>query len=223
MEKDARPTNVAASWSSVDLEDPILNRHSSSISPTRVDAVPSASSAADSTGSQTFEFVLVTDAESRRQVRRHAMRQYMRQRRLDGIARLGSSRVPLPRWSPRTEATLSPSDSSSKVEELDDSQKPESEVTRECNQVINGSSRTTTQSTTRLGIQRNEVAPVKKVSPDPIVSPGRGGLHDPFSSYPVKVSQEDQKLISHCKCICLQRLSVNISLFFISPSHSLSL
>jgi hypothetical protein len=203
MEKDARPTSSSLT-DSVDAEDPILNRRSSSIAPTRADAVPSTGRNSDSTGSQTFEFVLVTDAESRRQVRRHAMRQYMRQRRLDGIARLGSSRVPLPRWSPRSETTLSPSDSSSKVEELDERQKPLRKATSECNQAIHRSSRTTTQSTTCLGIRKNDAAPfqvVKKVSPDPIVSPGRGGMHDPFSSYPVKVSQEDQKLISHCKCI----------------------
>jgi hypothetical protein len=48
--------------------------------------------------SQSFEFVLVNDEGSRRQVRRHAMRQYMRQRRLDGISRLGSSRTATTGW-----------------------------------------------------------------------------------------------------------------------------
>ncbi|RHZ73443.1 hypothetical protein CDV55_106158 [Aspergillus turcosus] len=48
--------------------------------------------------SKDFEFVLVTDNESRRQVRRHAMRQYMRQRRLDSIARLETPRLPMGGW-----------------------------------------------------------------------------------------------------------------------------
>ncbi|KAL3450877.1 hypothetical protein BJX65DRAFT_305029 [Aspergillus insuetus] len=51
--------------------------------------------------SKSFEFVLVTDTESRRQVRRHAMRQYMHQRRLDSIARLGAPRVPATGWTSR--------------------------------------------------------------------------------------------------------------------------
>ncbi|KAH1493834.1 hypothetical protein LV164_007565 [Aspergillus fumigatus] len=48
--------------------------------------------------SKNFEIVLVTDNESRRQVRRHAMRQYMRQRRLDSIARLETPRLPNGGW-----------------------------------------------------------------------------------------------------------------------------
>jgi hypothetical protein len=159
-------------------------------SPTREQPPPS--------GPQTFEFVLVTDAESRRQVRRHAMRQYMRQRRLDGIARLGSSRVPLPRWSPRT-TSVSSDDSSSRVEELDG----ENEQAAKISDGHDNDIETRQQATARQNALRGNAASgrdVNRTSCDPLAYPGAGGVVDPFNSYPVTVSPEERRLINHCKC-----------------------
>jgi hypothetical protein len=147
-----------------------------------------------SSAPQTFEFVLVTDAGSRRQVRRHAMRQYMRQRRLDGIARLGSSRVPLPRWSPQT-TSVSSDDSSSRVEELDGDCEQNSNVSTGSDNSSAATQRTF-QTTEKRNVPRRDV---DRTSSDPLAFPGVGGMVDPFSSYPTTVSQGERKLINHCK------------------------
>lgn len=161
--------------------------------------------------SKDFEFVLVTDNESRRQVRRHAMRQYMRQRRLDSIARLETPRLPVGGWVSRqvlTEASSSsrpPSpvevpvkDTSPKEEKLSPSKDGEP-----C----------TPQSgigpLMPLASRFSEVKAEEPSSPslpivsytlsDPRSSPGHGAVEDPFSSYPIPISHSDHELIQHCK------------------------
>ncbi|KAA8649201.1 uncharacterized protein ATNIH1004_005096 [Aspergillus tanneri] len=77
--------------------------------------------------SRKFEFVLVTDSESRRQVRRHAMRQYMHQRRLDSIARLGTSRIPVGGWATRQASDSATPGTSSRIESVEDESPTKSE------------------------------------------------------------------------------------------------
>jgi hypothetical protein len=136
-----------------------------------------------STSSQSFEFVLVNDQGSRRQVRRHAMRQYMRQRRLDGIARLASSRAPMPGW-------LSAADLPYESMIQEDSEQVDDVLNRNPEDY------------------RNAIVPIRthhhnpsNSSPISLVSPGAGGLRDPFNSYPMPISDQDHRLINHCTLV----------------------
>lgn len=169
-----------------------------------------AASSQQSTAQQNFEFVLVTDEGSRRQVRRHAMRQYMRQRRLEGIARLGSSRVAIAGWAPR-ETVDTPLDSPGfkvKAEEADDGHEEErinkkgrtrgnAPDTRRRNHTVSGGSSSGHQ---------EDVPSNRPSALDRLPSPGPGGKRDPFDSYPISISQQDHKLINHCKFYCSQFL-----------------
>lgn len=141
------------------------------------------SSSSPSSSSQSFEFVLVNDQGSRRQVRRHAMRQYMRQRRLDGIARLASSRAPMPGW-------LSAADSpyESMIQE-EDSENVEDARCR--NSKDDGNAIVPIRTKHHPNLSSNS-------SPVSLVSPGAGGLRDPFNSYPMPISDQDHRLINHC-------------------------
>lgn len=141
-----------------------------------------AQSSSGSSSSQSFEFVLVNDQGSRRQVRRHAMRQYMRQRRLDGIARLASSRAPVPGW-------LSSADSPVEVMVKDE---PEHVEDVHCEPWKD-------HGTAIVPIRtRNNLSQSGSSSPVSLVSPGAGGLRDPFNSYPMPISEQDHRLINHC-------------------------
>lgn len=155
---------------------------------------------------QSFEFVLVTDEGSRRQVRRHAMRQYMRQRRLEGIARLGSSRVAVSGWVPR-EAVDVPLDSPLKIEaeDLDDGHEEvranikgrafgNTPGRRRRNHTVSGVS--SSQQEDGLASRSNNPSPLHHLP-----SPGTGGTCDPFDSYPISIRQEDHQLINHCEYI----------------------
>ncbi|PYH41829.1 uncharacterized protein BP01DRAFT_360027 [Aspergillus saccharolyticus JOP 1030-1] len=161
-------------------------------------------------GSRNFEFVLVTDNESRRQVRRHAMRQYMHQRRLDSIARLGTARVPGGGWSIRSPSDPQPSASSSRAGIVNDDAQEDAIVKPE--QALFPSSDEDTKtpekprSSSRLLIPKlhkvkHEDASLhpaaKPRSSDPLASPGEGVVRDPFSCYPIAVSHEDHELIQH--------------------------
>ncbi|OJD27993.1 hypothetical protein ACJ73_00599 [Blastomyces percursus] len=157
-------------------------------------------------GTKSFEFVLVTDSESRKQVRRHAMRQYMRQRRLDGIARLESSRAQVRSWNagntPASATLLSPS--SSRIESLDENEKTvdtkngPSDWSRD--RVV-----PTELDTPKLEDDENMTNDTDEHiytclqeihSSNLNVVPGSGCL-DPFSSYPLKLTRPDQNLIHH--------------------------
>jgi hypothetical protein len=164
------------------------------------------------TGPQTpqnknFEFVLVTDNESRRQVRRHAMRQYMHQRRLDSIARLGTSRMPVGGWATRPPSNPNASETSSRVEEVQEESttnaKGESPIKTEDQYVPEHGRRPSRLLIPKLHkVKREEVTspPIANLNPsDPRASPGEGGKRDPFSSYPISISQVDHELIQHCK------------------------
>lgn len=139
-----------------------------------------------SSSSQSFEFVLVNDQGSRRQVRRHAMRQYMRQRRLDGIARLASSRAPMPGW-------LSASDSTFESMIQEDSENVDD--VRYRNPKDHGNA------LVPIRTAKQRQTPSNSSSPVSLVSPGAGGLRDPFNSYPMPISDQDHRLINHCTLV----------------------
>lgn len=145
--------------------------------------------------SKDFEFVLGNDNQSRRQVRRHAMRQYTRQRRLDSIARLETSRTPIGGWVIRDNTKAFPAD------------RPQIQaVFRESNLVG--------AKDEELAVVEQEIRSLPFVStdriktentsalnrlPDPLAVPGAGGIRDPFNSYPVVIGYADHELIQHCK------------------------
>ncbi|CAK38515.1 transcriptional regulator family: Fungal Specific TF [Aspergillus niger] len=166
---------------------------------------------AQQSGSRNFEFVLVTDHESKRQVRRHAMRQYMHQRRLDSIARLGTARIPGGGWTPRSPSDSQvPESSPSLVEEIQDepaikSEKgsPSSEEDHPPPEKPKGPARLLIPKLHK--VKREEKSPpsslaVQKPTPkalDPLITPGEGSVRDPFSCYPIPVSHADHELIQH--------------------------
>ncbi|GMF74955.1 unnamed protein product [Aspergillus oryzae] len=155
--------------------------------------------------SRNFEFVLVTDNESRRQVRRHAMRQYMHQRRLDSIARLGASRIPVSGWTTRPPSDSHVSDTSSRVEEVQE--ETYAKVKAESPTMTEDQNNTEhTRRPSRLLIPKlHKVKREEETSPpiaeyttsDPRASPGEGGRRDPFSCYPISVNHVDHELIQH--------------------------
>ena len=171
---------------------------------------------AQQSGSRNFEFVLVTDHESKRQVRRHAMRQYMHQRRLDSIARLGTARIPGGGWTPRSPSDSQvPESSPSLVEEIQDepaikSEKgsPSSEEDHPPPEKPKGPARLLIPKLHK--VKREEKSPpsslaVQKPTPkalDPLITPGEGSVRDPFSCYPIPVSHADHELIQHCMLYC---------------------
>lgn len=147
--------------------------------------------------SKTFEFVLVTDAESRRQVRRHAMRQYMRQRRQDDIARLEPSRVSTSSSSKKAEHSLP-----SKVQEIGDEDagvKRDACSARDSLVTVGGND---------FGSCRT-LATLREFSfSDPKATPSSPAIYDPFNSYPIAMKPADHNLIHHCKYIQLSSLLV---------------
>ncbi|KAF9887596.1 hypothetical protein FE257_009809 [Aspergillus nanangensis] len=155
---------------------------------------------------RSFEFVLVTDNESRRQVRRHAMRQYMHQRRLDSIARLGTSRVPVGGWTTRNapdgpvsdeprktqdehDGLVEPDDQGTVVKNEDQPSQPEEKGLAQ-----SGKSKTTDVKS-EDGIPSNSFSGL--VPFDPRACPEPGGIRDPFESYPIQIRSTDHQLIQH--------------------------
>ncbi|KAF7115224.1 hypothetical protein CNMCM5793_001651 [Aspergillus hiratsukae] len=159
--------------------------------------------------SKDFEFVLVTDNESRRQVRRHAMRQYMRQRRLDSIARLETPRLPIGGWVSRQ--VLSEASSSSSPPspgEVPVKHTPAEE--EKLSPIKDGEPCTPESGIGSLMPSAPTPSEVKAEVPsspslsivsytlsDPRFSPGHGAVEDPFSSYPIPISHSDHELIQH--------------------------
>ncbi|RHZ48549.1 uncharacterized protein CDV56_103943 [Aspergillus thermomutatus] len=159
--------------------------------------------------SKNFEFVLVTDNESRRQVRRHAMRQYMRQRRLDSIARLETPRLPIGGWVSRqmiSEASSSSSPSSPVEVSVKDIPSDEEKLSL----MNDGEPRTPVNGIGPLMPLASRSSEVKSEEPsspslpivsytlsDPRASPGHGAAKDPFSCYPIPISHADHELIQH--------------------------
>ncbi|PGH30916.1 hypothetical protein GX50_06321 [[Emmonsia] crescens] len=173
---------------------------------------PSSGSAARSApskpqgGTKSFEFVLVTDTESRKQVRRHAMRQYMRQRRLDGIARLESSRAQVRSWSAGdSSANGAPlSSSSSRIEPLDDDEKAV-DTKSSSSDSSRDSVATTEQDVPKLEDDEDMInntdeymtAFIQEIYSSNLNTVPASGCLDPFSSYPLKLTRTDQNLIHH--------------------------
>ncbi|EER43481.1 conserved hypothetical protein [Histoplasma capsulatum H143] len=153
--------------------------------------------------SKSFEFVLVTDTESRKQVRRHAMRQYMRQRRLDGIARLESSRAQVRSWNANSNSVRGAplSTQSSRIEPLDDNEKPvDTKDTSSQDAVVPPE-----RDISKLQYHEDMVDNTNEYmntflqevcSSNLNVVPASGYL-DPFNSYPLKLTRTDQNLIHH--------------------------
>ncbi|KAE8348425.1 hypothetical protein BDV28DRAFT_143482 [Aspergillus coremiiformis] len=173
-------------------------------------AGPSRNNQSFRTGSQAsqsrnFEFVLVTDNESRRQVRRHAMRQYMHQRRLDSIARLGASRIPVGGWTTRSPSESHASDTSCRVEEVHEGNsahfKPESPPELEDQlhpEHARRPPRLLIPKLQKVKREEEDSPPVINFRPSgPRVSPGEGAHRDPFSSYPISIGHVDHELIQH--------------------------
>ncbi|WEW55549.1 hypothetical protein PRK78_000980 [Emydomyces testavorans] len=149
-------------------------------------------------GPRKFEFVLVTDAESRKQVRRYAMQQYVHQRRLDGIARLESNKAKIRGWpmTKRTsEAVLSPAI------------KDEPESGSDCK--ISSSSEPSPSpgdfgNFDSLVLDAfpagEEMGTCDRFRRSPSLDPQAGpssGTVDPFNSYPLTLKKTDQDLIPH--------------------------
>ncbi|OAX80062.1 hypothetical protein ACJ72_05611 [Emergomyces africanus] len=137
-------------------------------------------------GSKSFEFVLVTDTESRKQVRRHAMRQYMRQRRLEGIARLESSRVQVRSWGAGNYEEKAVDAQSSSIDSSRDSVTP---TELDTPQIENKDMTDNTDECMTAFLQE-----VYSSNPNALSA---SGCLDPFSSYPVKLTRTDQSLIHH--------------------------
>lgn len=182
--------------------DQFVNHGSHSATPSR-DLSPGVNR--QSPRSKDFEFVLVTDNQSRRQVRRHAMRQHMRQRRMDGIARLETPHTPIGGWVVREAPNPLPLHSPARAGSIQDTshvnsdiiaideEQPEVAPETESHPLVSSPKKTKRKDDSTLPATLCGLS-----SPRP--SPGLGGIGDPFDSYPITIPQADHELIEHCKC-----------------------
>lgn len=168
----------------------------------------SESSSHGASDSKTFEFVLVTDAQSRRQVRRHAMRQYMRQRRQDDIARLEPSRVSTGGWSKAAEHSRP-----LKVQEIGDG---DAAVERDA--CSSGDSLVKPEGNDFGGF-RTLTALEKFSFSDPMATPSSSAIYDPFNSYPISMKPADHSLIHHCE---YSPLNFHLDCLLYTPEISVS-
>ncbi|KAL2863071.1 uncharacterized protein BJX67DRAFT_390820 [Aspergillus lucknowensis] len=157
--------------------------------------------------SKNFEFVLVTDNESRRQVRRHAMRQYMHQRRIDSIARLGAPRVPAAGWAPRPASHASylqapgerVGDAPNEVSAKQEQSSPSTDEEAHPKEKGKSSSRRVLPKPQKVKREHDDaaLALVNERYSNPISTPENGAVRDPFSSYPIAITDLDHELIQH--------------------------
>lgn len=163
-----------------------------------------------SSHSRDFEFVLVTDDQSRRQVRRHAMREHTRQRRLNSIARLETS-APISGWAFRASSNHLQSPSLT-IEDAKDGSLACNDITSrgEAPAVDDGTESLPLVSSNRVKREDDSPSPTILRWPcDPHTSPALDGVLDPFDSYPIPIEQADRGLIEHCKCSCLLKQRVS--------------
>ncbi|KAL3455161.1 hypothetical protein BJX64DRAFT_79323 [Aspergillus heterothallicus] len=155
---------------------------------------------------KSFEFVLVTDTESRRQVRRHAMRQYMHQRRLDSIARLGAPRVPSSGWTARPAPEASclqaysdqAGDASNDAPRQREERSPLTEEDMQRKSKGRGSSRQVLPKPQPVTLEDTSLPLARKPQySDPRAMPEKGSMRDPFGAYPMAISHVDHELIQH--------------------------
>jgi hypothetical protein len=157
--------------------------------------------------SKNFEFVLVTDNESRRQVRRHAMRQYMHQRRIDSITRLGVTRAPAAGWTTRpisNQPHPQPAGASTYDEQDDVSSKTKRNsppTAEEKFTEVEGKTPPRQLLPKTEKVKREPTSPLlvpklRYIQPHGV--PDHGTVRDPFSSYPVPIKGADHELIQHC-------------------------
>ncbi|OGM42043.1 hypothetical protein ABOM_009669 [Aspergillus bombycis] len=204
-------SNVSSSAGQYALQ-PASNHASNGAGPSKNNQSPRTGSQASQ--SRNFEFVLVTDNESRRQVRRHAMRQYMHQRRLDSIARLGASRIPVGGWTTRPPSDTHVSDTSSRVEEVQEetyanvkAESPTKTEDQNNTEHIRRPSRLLIPKLHKVKREEETSPPIADLATsDPRASPGEGGRRDPFSCYPILVSHVDHELIQHLDAADIQAL-----------------
>ncbi|KAL5334437.1 hypothetical protein BJX70DRAFT_402571 [Aspergillus crustosus] len=197
-------------------EAPILGApfaRESSATETNAPAIPKPKTSQQSQStsqSKSFEFVLVNDNESRRQVRRHAMRQYMHQRRLDSIARLGAARVPAAGWTARPAVEALDLHFQTKDEPAYDAQivvsgglgegssPTDEEQHTKGKGKSKGSSRRVLPNPQKIKREDTGLALVPKhPHTDLQAVPNHGAARDPFSSYPFPITDVDHELIQH--------------------------
>ncbi|KAL2816131.1 hypothetical protein BJX63DRAFT_430422 [Aspergillus granulosus] len=150
--------------------------------------------------SKNFEFVLVTDTESRRQVRRHAMRQYMHQRRLDSIARLGAPRVPATGWTARSasDASEQTDDAPNDVPVQVKQRSPSTDEDVSSKDKGKGPPGRAIPKTQQIKREDSSLAPVRRPRHSgPTAVPGKGATRDPFDTYPMAITDVDHELIKH--------------------------
>lgn len=157
--------------------------------------------------SKNFEFVLVTDNESRRQVRRHAMRQYMHQRRIDSITRLGVTRAPATDWIARpisNQPRPQPAGATT-YDNQDDvfgKKKRNSPPTAEEHLTdVEGKTPPRQLLPKTEKVKRESTSPLlapKLRYTQPQAVPDHGAGRDPFNSYPIPIKGADHELIQHC-------------------------
>lgn len=159
-----------------------------------------------SPGSKDFEIVLVTDDQSRRQVRRHAMRQHIRQRRLDGIARLETRRTLIGGWAVREASDPPLLHTPTREGDVQDVSLVNSDVIsndEEQPAFVNGP-KSLAVVPWPSGNKREDDSILPAISsclPYPHPSTGPSGIVDPFDVYPIAIAHADHQLIDHCKFI----------------------
>lgn len=207
VESDVNTHSLADASVPEDLshtQQPARNRVRNALGPSRNQPSRTNSQASQS---KNFEFVLVTDNESRRQVRRHAMRQYMHQRRIDSIARLETSRLPVGGWTSRKPVDGFVSEPSSTTVDVCDENSPPTDTkfpVREQERHAAGKGKAPSRMPIPKlhGVKRGDTPPPTKAGPEcpePQLGLVGGGTQDPFGSYPIPVCYADHQLIQHCK------------------------
>ncbi|KMU72280.1 hypothetical protein CISG_02929 [Coccidioides immitis RMSCC 3703] len=150
-------------------------------------------------GPRKFEFVLVTDSESRRQVRRYAMRQYVHQRRLDGIARLESNKARVRGWTTTGAGSDGISSPAIKQEDHESScdSKNISNSESSGSSIDFGELDALALFAPRTDEEIREREPFRGLPGlDPQAGPSSGVI-DPFDSYPLALRKGDHNLIPH--------------------------
>lgn len=135
----------------------------------------------------------------------------MHQRRLDSIARLGTSRAPVGGWTNRHTSDPQAPSSSARVKHLQD-EAPEDHgkavlVKNEHQQIPAIKNEPQQPATPGPQAIKSEGTPSLSLSslstPAPQSISVEGSSRDPFGSYPIPVSDADHQLIQHCKYLAL--------------------
>lgn len=143
------------------------------------------------------------------------MRQYMHQRRLDSIARLGTSRAPVGGWTTRSASDPAVSGLHPRIKDAQGDSPTKSEGESPSTDEEQCTAQEGQESSSRLLIPKSQIIKREEAlsplissfqSSNPRASPGEGGVRDPFGSYPIPICHADHELIQHCK-FCLPSIS----------------